>query len=115
MKDLAFLFRVGAVGLATTTGLVVYSALSAELAVALPIACMAVLLVAACVAKPVVLVSGVRSRQSVVVPVLLGTSMALSAIGSAILERPSLVVAFVLGLVALVVLLARSAVGASSR
>lgn len=112
MKDL--LFRLGAGVLASLTGTVAYL-LSPDLAIALGIAVMAALLVAAFVAKPIVLVGGVRSRQSFLVPVLLATSMAFSAVGSAISERPSMVLAFVLGLVALVVLLARSAVDASLR
>ena len=101
--------------LASLTGAVVYL-LSAELAIALSIAVMVAMLVAAFVVKPVVLVSGASSRQSFLIPVGLATSMALGAIGNAISDEPLMVVTFVLGLMAMVVLLARSAaVVASSR
>jgi hypothetical protein len=106
MEDL--LLR-GSVGIIASLAAIVVYMLSAELAIALSISLAVALVVAAFVVKPVVLVGGASSRQSFLIPVGLATSMALGAIGAALSENPSGVVAFVLGLVALVVLLARSA------
>lgn len=83
--------------------------LAAGLAIALSIATAVALLAVAFVAAPVSLVSGTNSRQSFLVPILTATSMALGAIAAALSDAPFMVVAFVLGLMAMTVLLARSA------
>jgi hypothetical protein len=83
--------------------------LAAGLAIALAIAVAVAMLAVAFVATPVSLVSGTNSRQSFLVPILMASSMALGAIGAALSDSPFMVVAFVLGMLAMTVLLARSA------
>lgn len=83
--------------------------LAAGLAIALAIAVAVAMLAVAFVGTPVSLVSGTNSRQSFLVPILIASSMALGAIGAALSDAPFMVVAFVLGLMAMNVFLARSA------
>jgi hypothetical protein len=105
MKGLVL--RGGAAVVAILAASVAYY-LSAGLAIALSIAVAVAMLAAAFVATPVSLVGGATSRQSFLMPVLLATSLALGAIGAAISEAPIMVVVFVIGLMAMIVLLARS-------